>query len=63
MINYARAMASYNRWMNKRIYEACSTLSDKERKRDVGVFFKSIHGTLNHYSGPTGLAYRALHLS
>ena len=48
MINYARAMASYNRWINKRIYDACSGLSDKERKRDVGAFFKSIHGTLNH---------------
>lgn len=47
-ISYARAMASYNRWMNKRIYDACSTLSDEERKRNVGAFFKSIHGTLNH---------------
>jgi uncharacterized damage-inducible protein DinB len=47
-INYARAMASYNRWMNIRIYDACSILSDEERKRDVGAFFKSIHGTLNH---------------
>jgi uncharacterized damage-inducible protein DinB len=47
VINYTRAMASYNRWMNKRIYDACSRLSDEERKRDVGAFFKSIHGTLN----------------
>lgn len=47
-INYPRAMASYNRWMNKRIYDVCSTLSDEERKRNVGAFFKSIHGTLNH---------------
>jgi uncharacterized damage-inducible protein DinB len=47
-INYARAMASYNRWMNNRIYDTCSTLSEGERKRDVGAFFKSIHGTLNH---------------
>jgi uncharacterized damage-inducible protein DinB len=48
MINYARAMASYNRWMSKRIYNAYSRLSDEERKRDLGAFFKSIHGTLNH---------------
>jgi len=47
-LNYARAMASYSRWMNKRLYDACSRLSDEERKRDVGAFFKSIHGTLNH---------------
>lgn len=48
MIDSIRALASYNRWMNTRIYEACSTLSDLERKRDMGAFFKSIHGTLNH---------------
>lgn len=41
-------MASYNRWMNERIYECCARLSDEERKRDMGAFFKSIHGTLNH---------------
>lgn len=34
--------------MNERLYECCARLSDDERKRDVGAFFKSIHGTLNH---------------
>lgn len=48
MIGYARAMSSYNRWMNTRLYEACSTLDDADRKQDVGAFFGSIHGTLNH---------------
>lgn len=46
--SYARTMASYNRWMNDRLYDCCSKLSDEERKRDAGAFFKSIHGTLNH---------------
>jgi len=41
-------MAQYNRWMNERLYECCAQLSDEERKRDVGAFFKSIHSTLNH---------------
>ena len=45
---YASTMASYNRWMNDRLYDCCATLSDEERKRDRGAFFKSIHGTLNH---------------
>lgn len=45
---YARTMAAYNAWMNERLYQACAKLSDVERKRDVGAFFKSIHGTLNH---------------
>lgn len=48
MISYARAMSSYNRWMNERLYAACASLRDEERKRDVGAFFGSIHGTLNH---------------
>ena len=45
---YARRMAAYNRWMNERMYDCCAGLPDEERKRDVGAFFKSIHGTLNH---------------
>jgi len=47
-LEYARTMAAYNRWMNDRLYELSASLTDGERKRDVGAFFKSIHGTLNH---------------
>ena len=46
--SYPQTMARYNRWMNERLYELCGTLSDVERKRDAGAFFRSIHGTLNH---------------
>lgn len=42
------ALARYNRWMNDKLYALCATLSDEERKRDRGAFFKSIHGTFNH---------------
>src|SRR5712691_11536125 len=45
---FAQTMARYNKWMNERVYECCARLSDRERKEDVGAFFKSIHGTLNH---------------
>jgi uncharacterized damage-inducible protein DinB/protein tyrosine phosphatase (PTP) superfamily phosphohydrolase (DUF442 family) len=45
---YAVALATYNRWMNERLYAAAALLPDEERKRDRGAFFKSIHGTLNH---------------
>ena len=41
-------MARYNRWMNERLYGACAELTDAERKRDLGAFFRSLHGTLNH---------------
>jgi len=45
---YARTMAAYNRMMNETIYAAAAGLPDTERKRDLGAFFKSLHGTLNH---------------
>ena len=40
--------AAYNRWANARLYEAAFGLSDADYRRDVGAFFKSLHGTLNH---------------
>jgi uncharacterized damage-inducible protein DinB len=46
--DFARTLARYNAWMNERLYASCSSLADDERKKDVGAFFKSIHGTLNH---------------
>jgi uncharacterized damage-inducible protein DinB len=45
---WTSALARYNRWMNDNLYEVAATLSDEERKRDGGAFFKSIHGTFNH---------------
>lgn len=48
LCEYARQMASYNRWVNERLYATCAELPDDVRKRDVGAFFRSIHGTLNH---------------
>jgi uncharacterized damage-inducible protein DinB len=41
-------MASYNSWMNSKVYHSASLLSDQDRKKNVGAFFKSLHGTLNH---------------
>jgi uncharacterized damage-inducible protein DinB len=41
-------MAQYNAYMNEKLYALCAELSDEERRRDRGAFFKSIHGTLNH---------------
>lgn len=47
-VRQARDLAAYNHWMNERLYAVCAELSDIERRQDRGVFFKSIHGTLNH---------------
>lgn len=45
---YYCLMAEYNLWMNEKIYSVCSTIPDHHRKQDLGAFFRSIHGTLNH---------------
>lgn len=47
-IDYCKTLARYNRWQNQSIYAAAATLPDGTRKRNMGAFFKSIHGTLNH---------------
>lgn len=40
--------AAYNRWANARLYEAVGALPADEWRRDVGAFFTSLCGTLNH---------------
>ncbi len=42
------AMANYNSWVNKHIYELCSSLPREQIYRDRKMFFGSIHITLNH---------------
>lgn len=42
------AAAQYNAWANARLYEAAFQLPEPDYRRDVGLFFKSLHGTLNH---------------
>jgi len=41
-------LAAYNKWANARLYEAALALPDADYRRDVGAFFKSLNGTLNH---------------
>ncbi|QQS14590.1 MAG: DinB family protein [Rhodospirillales bacterium] len=43
-----RQYARYNTLANVRLYEAAAGLDDAARKRDLGAFFGSLHGTLNH---------------
>jgi uncharacterized damage-inducible protein DinB len=40
--------AACNQWANRQVYEAAAKLPDKDYRADRGVFFKSMHGTLNH---------------
>lgn len=47
-IDYCKRFARYNRWQNQSVYAAAGKLPDGTRKRNMGAFFRSIHGTLNH---------------
>jgi uncharacterized damage-inducible protein DinB len=40
--------AHYNQWANARLYRMAEILPDEAYRRGVGVFFGSLHGTLNH---------------
>lgn len=41
-------LAGYHAWATQRLLEAVAPLGDEAYRRDVGLFFKSVHGTLNH---------------
>jgi uncharacterized damage-inducible protein DinB len=41
-------MASYNEWMNSKLYEASGALSPEALALDRNAFFASLFGTLNH---------------
>lgn len=43
-----RLAADYNAWVNARLYDACAALSPADYRADLGAFFRSVHGTLNH---------------
>lgn len=45
---YLRTLARYNRWANRRLYDASAKLSDAQFREDKGAFFGSVQGTLNH---------------
>ncbi|MDO5288292.1 MAG: DinB family protein [Pseudomonadota bacterium] len=45
---YFTTLARYNAWATRRLLDAVAAVSDEAYRRDVGLFFKSIHGTLNH---------------
>ena len=48
MKTHFAALARYNAWANRRLYDDAATLSESDYRADRGAFFKSMHGTLNH---------------
>ncbi len=45
---HAQLMARYNAWQNQSLYAGADQLSDETRRRDRGLFWRSVHQTLNH---------------
>jgi len=41
-------LVDYQHWANERLFDVLDKLSDEARKRDVGLFYKSVHATYNH---------------
>lgn len=41
-------LASYNEWATDRLLGAVGAVPDDDYRRDMGLFFRSIHRTLNH---------------
>jgi uncharacterized damage-inducible protein DinB len=47
-VRHYRMFAAYNRWANATLYGACAALTQIEFARNVGAYFGSMRGTLNH---------------
>jgi uncharacterized damage-inducible protein DinB len=41
-------MANYNEWANARLFRVAGTLEEALYRKEVGAYFRSLHGTLNH---------------
>lgn len=46
--HYVDEMAKHARWQNDKVYKCCEDIGPEERGRDRGMFFGSIHNTLDH---------------
>jgi uncharacterized damage-inducible protein DinB len=47
-IDNFRQLAAYNHWANKRLYAVALDMPEPQYRQRTGVFFGSLHGTLNH---------------
>ncbi len=48
MLDHYRMFAAYNAWANRTLYAEVGKLDDEAFRRNLGAFFGSLHGTLNH---------------
>lgn len=45
---HLQTLARYNLWATRRLLEAVAPLPEAQYRADAGLFFRSVHGTLNH---------------
>lgn len=57
---YFAEMAHYNAWANRRLFDMATKVSHEAYSRDVGAYFKSLHGTLNHLLTTDRIWFRRL---
>jgi len=48
MKEHFATLARYNLWATRKLYEQVAALPEADYRGDCGLFFRSIHGTLNH---------------
>jgi len=48
LVAHLKMMADYHQWAHQKLVQHIEALSDDEYRRDCGLYFKSVHGTLNH---------------
>lgn len=46
-LRHFKLLASYHLWAYERLYATIEKLSEDQYRKDVGLVFKSVHGTLN----------------
>ncbi|MDE2148300.1 MAG: DinB family protein [Gammaproteobacteria bacterium] len=47
-VAYFQTLSRYHRWAYRRLYAVAGQLGEADYRRDCGLFFGSIHATLNH---------------
>lgn len=47
-VSHFTTLARYGQWATVRLLDTVAQLPEADYRRDVGLFFRSIHGTLNH---------------
>lgn len=48
MQQHLAKLSRYHRWATEKLFESVSLLSDEQYYQKAGLFFGSVHGTLNH---------------